>query len=226
MNKRILMVLTSHSDLGGKGQTGYYIPEAAHPYDVFKTQGYDVEFVSPKGGQPPQDGLDETDARQMTFLQDNKDKLSNTNTPAQINPLDYQAIFYVGGHGTMWDLPNNTTLASIAATIYDNGGVVGAVCHGPAGLVNVRLANGEFLVKDKTVAAFTNSEEETVELTTVVPFLLETKLIERGANHVPAPDFAENVQVSGRLVTGQNPASSTGVALGMVKLLERTTALV
>ncbi len=222
MSKNILMVLTSNDDLGGVRKTGYYVPEAAHPYEVFKAQGYTVDFVSPKGGEPPKDGYKADDASQVTFLEENKDKLATTLTPEQVNADNYHAIFYAGGHGTMWDFPNNTKLAEIASSIYEKGGVVSAVCHGPAALVNVRLSNGEFLVKDKMVAAFTNAEEEAVKLTEVVPFLLESELLERGAKHVPAPNFQANVQTSERLVTGQNPASAKGVAEAVVTMLEKT----
>jgi putative intracellular protease/amidase len=223
MSKTILMVLTNHDDLGGLRKTGYYVPEAAHPYEVFEAQGYTVDFVSPQGGEPPKDGFDADDVSQVRFLEENKDKLKATLTPEQVNADNYQAIFYAGGHGTMWDFPNNTALAEIASSIYERGGVVAAVCHGPAALVNVRLLNGEFLVKGKAVAAFTNAEEEAVNLTEVVPFLLESKLVERGAEHVPAANFQVNVQTSERLVTGQNPASATGVAEAVVRVLERTS---
>lgn len=221
MRKNILIVLTSNDDLGGVGKTGYYVPEAAHPYEVFKAQGYTIDFVSPKGGEPPKDGYKADDALQTRFLEENKDKLATTLTPEQVNPDNYHAIFFAGGHGAMWDFPNNTKLAEIASSIYEKGCVVSAVCHGPAALVNVRLSNGDFLVKGKTVAAFTNAEEEAVKLTSVVPFLLESKLLERGALHVTAPNFVVNVQTSARLVTGQNPASARGVAQAVVKVLEQ-----
>ncbi len=222
MNKQILMVLSSHDDLGGLRKTGYYLPEAAHPYWVFRHHGYDVDFVSPKGGQPPMYGDDRTDEEQAAFLDDDavKTKLANTLTPARVNSDHYAAVLYVGGHGTMWDFPSDTRLAAVAAAIYERGGVVAAVCHGPAGLVNIRLSNGEFLVKGKTVAAFTNAEEEAVGLSAIVPFLLESKLIERGAIHVTAPNFQSHVQVSERLVTGQNPASARPLAVALVEVLE------
>lgn len=222
MNKRVLMVLTSYSDLGGVRKTGFYVPEAAHPYWVFKAREYSVDFVSTAGGQPPMDGYNANDAEQVRFLEDPevKAKLTNTLTPDAVNPADYDVIFYVGGHGTMWDFPNNPQLAKIAAHIYENGGVVAAVCHGPAGLVNIQLSNGEFLVKGKTLAAFTNAEEESVGLTNTVPFLLQSKLEERGANHVAAPNFQPNVQVSERLATGQNPTSAKPLAEAIMKLLE------
>jgi putative intracellular protease/amidase len=223
MSKNILMVLTSNDDLGGVRKTGYYVPEAAHPYEVFTSQGYQVDFVSPKGGEPPKDGYNAADISQVRFLEENKDKLATTLTPEQVNAQHYHAIFFVGGHGTMWDFPDNTELVALASRVYESGGVVSAVCHGPAALVNLRLSNGDFLVKGKTVAAFTNAEEEAVKLANVVPFLLESKLIERGAIHVTAPNFQANVQTSARLVTGQNPASARGVAEAVVKVLEQQT---
>lgn len=218
--KKILFALTSHADLGGLRKTGYYVPEAAHPYTQFKARGYQVVFVSPLGGQPPSDGFKADDPEQVAFLADNRSQLERTLTPDQVNPLEYDAVFFVGGHGTMWDFADNAGLAQIAAQIYERGGVVAAVCHGPAGLVNVRLSSGEYLVAGKKIAAFTNAEEIAVKLQDTVPFMLETVLLERGANHVAAPNFTENVQVSGRLVTGQNPASARGVGAAVVKLLE------
>ncbi len=218
--KKVLMVLTSHDDLGGLRKTGYYVSEAAHPYMVFKAQGYSLEFVSPEGGQPPMDGFKADDPEQVAFLEDNKLALENTLTPQQANADQYDAIFYVGGHGTMWDFLDNTELAVIAARIYERGGVVAAVCHGPAALVNVRLSSGEFLIAGKTMTGFTNAEEAAVKLTEVVPFSLETRLKERGAQYVAGPDFQPNIQVSEHLVTGQNPASARGVGQAVVDLLQ------
>lgn len=145
--------------------------------------------------------------------------IENTLRPEEVKPETYAAIFYAGGHGTMWDFADNVELARIGGTIYDRGGVVGAVCHGPAGLVNLKLADGSYLVAGREVAAFTNEEERAVELENVVPFLLQDKLTERGAKHQAAPKFEAKVVVDGRLVTGQNPASATGVGEAMAKLL-------
>ena len=226
MSKRkILMVLTSHRELGNTGKTtGFYVSEASHPYDVFVRQaGYSVDLVSPQGGEPPRDGEDSDDPLNQRFLDEMSEQLANTMTPDQINPGDYDAIFYAGGHGTMWDFPDNQTLADIAAQIYDAGGVVGAVCHGPAALVNITLSDGSYLVDGKTVNSFTNEEEKAVELDSVVPFLLESKLIERGAKFRKAPNFEAHVETSERLVTGQNPASAKGVATQMWALLEKST---
>jgi putative intracellular protease/amidase len=221
--KRILLALTSHDDLGGLRKTGFYVPEAMHTFSTFKARGYEVDFVSPKGGLPPMDGFKSENPDHVKFLADAGIKLEQTLRPDQVDSGLYDAIVYVGGHGTMWDFPNDTILSGIAASIYEIGGIVGAVCHGPAGLVNIRLSSGEFLVKGKTLAVFTDSEEESQKLTDVVPFLLESKLRERGANVVTAPNFQANVQITDRLITGQNPASSTPMAEAIVEMLERSS---
>ncbi|PIG93566.1 type 1 glutamine amidotransferase domain-containing protein [Gloeocapsopsis sp. IPPAS B-1203] len=223
MHKKILIVVTSHEELGNTGKkTGFYLSEVTHPDDVFTRAGYEVDFVSPKGGKAPMDGVKLEDPLNKAFLDDPEKvkQVENTLQPSQIEPDQYDAIFYAGGHGTMWDFPNNQELAQIAANIYDQGGVVGAVCHGPAGLVNIKLANGEYLIKGKTVSGFTNEEEAAVELTEAVPFLLESKLKEQGAEFSKAANFEAHVVTSDRLVTGQNPASAAGVAEQMLQLIE------
>lgn len=221
-SKKVLFVVTSHDKKGDTGEpTGFYLGEVTHPYAVLAKEGCVIDFVSPQGGKAPVDGFDLQDPVNKAFWENPKERgaVENTKRPDQVQAADYSAIFFAGGHGAMWDFPGNEPLAEIAGKIYDNGGVVGAVCHGPAGLVNIRLANGDYLVKGKEVAAFTNSEEKAVKLDTVVPFLLADKLVERGANHLPAPDFTRQVVVSERLVTGQNPASAAGVGEEMLKLL-------
>lgn len=222
--KKILFVVTSHDKLGNTGrQTGFYLPEVTHPHKVLTDYGYEVDFVSPKGGKAPMDGVELNDSTNKAFLS-NKGyvaKVENTLTPNQVNPADYAAIFYAGGHGTMWDFPEDKKITKIASDIYEDGGVVAAVCHGPAGLVNIKLSNGEYLVNGKSVASFTNEEEKAVGLNNVVPFLLESKLIERGARHTKSPLWQSHVEVSERLVTGQNPASAEQVGKAMVKLLSK-----
>jgi putative intracellular protease/amidase len=213
-SKKILIALTSHDDLGGIRKTGFYLSEAAHPWHVFRQAGYQVDLVSPQGGEPPRDSVDLADPLQQAFLDDAEmsQELADTRRPDEIDPQNYAAIFYAGGHGTMWDFPGNAGLAGIGRDIYEAGGVVAAVCHGPAALVNLTLSDGSYLVTGKEVSAFTNDEESASGLTDVMPFLLQTALEERGAKHVGAADFEPHVSVSGRLVTGQNPASATGVA--------------
>lgn len=225
--KKILFALTSHDRKGNTGQpTGFYLPEAAHPWAVLSAAGFEIDFVSPKGGNPPMDGADSADPVSRKFL-DNREvvrKITSTPAPGQVDAADYSAILFVGGHGTMWDFPDDRSLARLAASIYEAGGVVGAVCHGPAALVNLRLSNGDYLVSGKQVAAFTDDEERAVKLDGVVPFLLATTLRERGAIHVAAPDWQANVIVDGRLVTGQNPASAEGVGREMARLLDSPPA--
>ncbi|MFN8578471.1 MAG: type 1 glutamine amidotransferase domain-containing protein [Candidatus Sericytochromatia bacterium] len=223
MNK-ILFVLTSHDKKGETGQkTGYYLSEVSHPYHVLKNSGLEIDFVSPKGGKPPVDGYNLEDKINNEFVNDSKaqEKINNTKTPEEINPQDYKVIFFAGGHGTMWDFPDNSSLAKIAGEIYDNGGIVAAVCHGPAALINIKLSNGKYLVDGKNVSSFTNEEEEAAGLTNVVPFLLENKLKERGAIHKKSGKFQEHTEVSERLVTGQNPASATKVGEEIFILLKK-----
>lgn len=226
MSQKVLVVLTSHDSLGKTGkETGYYLPEVSHPVAVFERAGLSVDFVSPKGGKAPMIGIDLNDPANAAFL-NNSEKMAqveNTLNPSEVDPSVYDAIFYAGGHGTMWDFADNSRLASIAASIYERGGVVSAVCHGPAGLVNIRLSNNEYLVAGKKVSVFTNEEEAAAGLTDIVPFLLEAKLIERGATVDKAPNFQAKSVVSDRLVTGQNPASATGVAEKVVELLKQLT---
>lgn len=220
--KKILMVLTSVSEIGeDKEPTGYNVAEAAHPWKVFRDSGHFVDFASIKGGQPPRDTVDQDDPIQVQFTQDETTRagLYNTARVEVVDPAQYDAVYLVGGHGTMWDFAGNAGLQKVVSDIYNKGGVVGAVCHGPAGLLDVELHHGLKLLSGKTVAAFTNDEEVAVGKDKIIPFFLADKLAEQGATHIAADNFEENVQVSERLVTGQNPASAAGVAKEMEKLL-------
>ncbi|MFD6418762.1 type 1 glutamine amidotransferase domain-containing protein [Streptomyces sp. NPDC060194] len=219
---KILIALTSHDRLGDTGRsTGWYLPEAAHPWKEFTEAGYQVDIVSVLGGKPAMDGADLSDPVQQAFLDDPRiaAQLADTRRPGQVSADDYDAVLYVGGHGTMWDFPHDGDLAELARDVYEAGGVVSAVCHGPAGLVNLTLSDGGHLVAGKNLAAFTNSEEAAVGLTDVVPFHLQTALEERGARHSAAADFDAHVVTDGRLVTGQNPASAAAVGAAVVKAL-------
>lgn len=210
---KVLIALTSHAELGDTGRkTGFYVPEVAHPYAVFTAAGYEVDYVSVAGGEPPRDGVKPGDEVVAAFLAEQGSRLAETPTPDQVKAADYDAVLFAGGHGTMWDFPPSTALAALAAEIYENGGVVAAVCHGPAALVNLALSDGTHLVSGRRVSAFTNAEEEAVGLTDVVPFALETALVERGAEFTKAGEFADHAVADRRLVTGQNPASATSVA--------------
>ena len=222
-SKKILFVLTSHDKKGSTGEaTGYFLSEAAHPWAVLHDAGYQIDFVSPKGGNPPVDAFDLKDSINNRFWQDSKthQKLTHSLQPSQINPKDYCAIFYAGGHGAMWDFPNNKRLASIAASIYTSGGLVAAVCHGPAALLNIQEASGRYLIQGKKITGFTNEEETLKKLDKVVPFLLESQLSKRGAAFEKTTPFKAHVVVDGRLITGQNPASATGVGQAILSALQ------
>ena len=222
--KRVLFALTSHDKKGTTSgePTGAYLPEVAHPHAVFSAAGYAVDLVSTRGGRVPLDGVDASDALSAAFLEQPEAarQLRESLASTQVDPARYAAIFFAGGHGAMWDFPDAQAFSEAARVIYEAGGVVGAVCHGPAGLLNVRLSNGRYLLADKAVSAFTNDEERAVKLEKVVPFLLESRLVERGAHFQRAANWQEKVAVSERLVTGQNPASASGVAKAMVALLD------
>jgi putative intracellular protease/amidase len=223
MSKRILIALTSHDQKGTTGQkTGAYLPEVAHPYEVFARAGFIVDFASVKGGRVPLDGVDRKDEAQIPFLDDAPlaRRLHDSAPSRSVDASRYDAILFAGGHGTMWDFPDDEGFQKVAAAIYEKGGVVAAVCHGPAALVNVKLSTGKYLVDGKDVSAFTDDEERAAKLDAVVPFLLQSKLVERGARHQAAPLWQKKVVVSERLVTGQNPASAAGVADAVVRVLE------
>ncbi|GAB3655719.1 type 1 glutamine amidotransferase domain-containing protein [Echinicola sediminis] len=220
---KILMVLSSHETLGNTGKTtGFYLSEATHAYEVFEAAGYQIDMVSPKGGKAPVDGFDLEDAVNKKYWEDEtfQHKINRTLSPAQVAPEAYDVIYYAGGHGTMWDFPENEALAEIAAQIYEQNGIVAAVCHGPSALVNIKLSDGSYLVEGKDISAFSNQEERAVELEEVVPFSLEDRLLERGATIVKGANWSEKVSVDGRLVTGQNPASAHKVATEIVSLLK------
>jgi putative intracellular protease/amidase len=209
----ILLALTSHSQLGNTGRpTGFYVPEAMYPCHAFTAAGYDVAFTSVQGGQPPVTGVEPGDAEVAAFLRDHAGALADTPIPGQLDPVDYDAIFYVGGHGAMWDFPGCQDLARLAAGIYARGGVIAAVCHGPAGLADLQLDDGSYLVDGKRLTAFTNEEEAATGLAGVVPFALETRLTERGARFTGKAAFTAHAVADGRLITGQNPASAASTA--------------
>lgn len=224
MSKKVLFVVTSHDQKGNTGEkTGFYLSEVTHPWEVLHSAGYEIDFVSPKGGKAPVDGFNLDDPINKKFWENDtyRTKVENTLKPSEVNPKDYIAIHYAGGHGTMWDFPDNQEIAQIAAQIYENNGVVSAVCHGPAGLVNIQLSNGKYLVDGKKVNAFTNEEEAAVKLDQVVPFLLETKLIERGAKFEKSVPWQKHITVDQRLVTGQNPQSAEAVGQATLEELQK-----
>lgn len=221
MKDKILFVVTSHSQLGDSGRkTGYYLSEVTHPWSVLGEK-YDIDVVSPKGGRPPVDGFNLDDAINRKFWDDPEwqDKMSSTMTPDEVNPDEYKAIFYAGGHGAMFDFPDNKKLAEIAAKIYDNGGFVSAVCHGPAGLINILLPDGSNLIKGKQFDCFTNAEEEENGTAKYMPFLLQTALTDKGGIFNGAAPWSDHVVVDGRLITGQNPMSALSLGKALFKAL-------
>ncbi len=225
-DKNVLLVVTNHSKLGKTGKkTGYYLAEVAHPYFKFVKAGLKVTFASPNGGHAPLDttSLDLKDQENKKFYENKTlmKKLDNTVSLKNVNPKDYQAIVFAGGHGTMWDFPNSKKLNEVAENIYKNGGIVAAVCHGPAALVNLKRENGKYLIDGVKVAGFTNKEEEIVKLTKEMPFLLEDKLKDRGAIFEAAKPWQEKVVADKRIVTGQNPASASQLGKVVVDLLKK-----
>ena len=224
---KILVVLTSHDQLGNTGKkTGFWLEEFAAPYYTLKDAGATITLASPKGGQPPLDPTSDLPenltAWTRRFRTDKaaQSELANTQKLADVSADEFDAVFYPGGHGTMWDLPDNTASVALIEAFVKAGKPVGVVCHAPAALVNVRGKDGEYLVKNKRVTSFTNTEEAVVGLTAAVPFLLEDRLKERGGLYSKGANWAPYVQVDDKLVTGQNPASSGPVAEALLKLLQ------
>jgi putative intracellular protease/amidase len=227
---KIVMVLTSHDVLGNTGRkTGFWLEEFAAPYFVFRDAGVELTLASPKGGQPPVDpksDLPEGQTPAMTrFKKDEKaqKELSQTVKLADIKAEDFDTVFYVGGHGPMWDLAESPVSIALIEAFYSSGKPVALVCHSPGVLRHVTY-KGEPLVKGKRVTGFTNGEEEEVQLTHVVPFLVEDELLRLGAVFEKLKDWQPLAITDGRLVTGQNPASSTSAAKAVLKLLGRPAA--
>jgi putative intracellular protease/amidase len=223
---KILMVLTSHDQLGSTGKkTGFWLEEFAAPYYVFRDAGAEITLASPKGGQPPLDPKsDEPDAQTPSterFKKDNDAQavLANTHTLADIDVGSFDAVFYPGGHGPLWDLAEDAHSISIIERAIAAGKPVAAVCHAPGVLTNVKGADGKPLVSGKKVTGFTNSEEEAVGLTDVVPFLVEDMLKENGGIYAKGADWSEFVLEDGLLITGQNPASSEKAAQMLLQKL-------
>ena len=226
MKDKILFVVTSHGELGDTGKkTGYFLSEVTHPWSILGKY-YDIDVVSPKGGRPPVDGFDLSDSINAEFWKDEawQKKMGETMTPEEVKPSLYKAIFYAGGHGAMWDFPHNEKLAEIAAEIYERGGFVAAVCHGPAGLLPIKLSDGEVFVKGKKLTGFTNPEEYANGTADIVPFLLETALENEGALFQEGAMWSDHVVVDGRLITGQNPMSALSLGQTLLKALKDFSA--
>ena len=223
---KILMVLTSHDQLGNTGRkTGFWLEEFAAPYYVLSDAGAEITLASPAGGQPPLDPKSAeadflTDAtRRFDADAQAQAALANTLKLSGIKADEYDALFYPGGHGPLWDLAEDLRSIALIESMYVSGKPVAAVCHAPGVLKGATLADGSALVKGKSLTGFSNSEEAAVELTDVVPFLLEDLLQEKGANYSSADDWQPYTVTDGNLITGQNPASSEQVAQAVLKRL-------
>ena len=213
--KPVLCVVTSHPIKGDTGEaTGFWLSELTHALAVLNDAGIPTELASVRGGQPPIDGFDLSDKVNARYWNDPdfRAALANSFPLADIDTSRYSAVFFAGGHGTMWDFPTSAHLAAIVSAIHATGGVVGAVCHGPAGLVNARRTDGRPLVEDVRIKGFTDAEEREMGLAGVVPFLLETQLRNLGARFEAAPNFTPKAVADDRVITGQNPMSSDAVA--------------
>lgn len=224
---KALMVLTSHDTLGDAGKkTGFYWEELAAPYWSLRDAGVEVTLASIKGGKPPADpgsaeGDELTDdVRRFWDDGDAMAALDDSHAVAELDAADFDLVFLPGGHGAVWDMPDNADLGRLLAGVYEKGGVVGAVCHGPAGLLSAKLADGQPLVAGKRVAGFSNSEEKAVGLQDTVPYLLADRLAEQGGDYAAGDDFTEFALHDARLVTGQNPQSSAKVGELLVQSLQ------
>jgi putative intracellular protease/amidase len=228
MTKKILMVLTSHDELGNTGKkTGFWVEEFAAPYYAFIDAGVEVTLATPKGGQAPIDPTSTLEDFQTaaTARYDGDDtaqaKIATTVKLSSLNESNFNGVFYPGGHGPLWDLTDNTDSIKLIESFLKADKAVATVCHASAALLNVKQASGDFAIKGKAVTGFTNSEEEAVQLTEVVPFLLEDELIKRGGEYQKAQDWHAFAVQDGLIITGQNPASS---ALAAEKLLTHISA--
>ncbi len=224
--KKVLVVVTNVSKYETTERpTGLWLSEAVHFVDVIEKAGLKIDYVSSKGGYTPIDphslenaSMSPLDWKYYTnhnFMS----KLGNTLSVDEVKPSDYDVIYYTGGHGVIWDFPNDSKMQKVAKEIYENGGIVSAVCHGLAGLLNIKLSNGKNLIEGVKVTGFSNTEEEAVGVTKLVPYLTETELVNRGANYVKGADWSEFAVAEKRIITGQNPSSGAAVAREVLKVL-------
>lgn len=224
---RVLIAVTSHDQLGNlERKTGYWLAEVTHFWKEMQDAGVEVDFVSPRGGSPPLDEKSRAPGdqanREFQRHTPSVEKLAATLTPAQADPARYDAIYFAGGHGAMWDFPKDAGLTELAQAIYARGGVVAAVCHGSAGLLNLKRPDGTALVAGQPVTGFANIEERLARLSDHVPFLLEDELKRRGGAYKRAfLPFTSHVEVGERLVTGQNPQSARATARAVLGLLPK-----
>jgi len=223
--KHVLFILTNAAEIGpNKRATGYFFPEVAHPYDVFDHAGIAVEYASPLGGAIPQDGYDGNDPSQVAFRNSaGIRRLNRSRKLAEVDVLDYDAIFFPGGLGPMVDIAQDPDVKRAVARAWEGGKIVAAVCHGPAAFLGVRLEDGTPLVAGRKLTGFSNAEEAGYAQADV-PFNLETALVAEGAEYAAADVWQEKVVVDGRLMTGQNPASGGPLAKEIVKALQGAAA--
>lgn len=227
MAKKALIVVTSVEKYPNMERaTGLWLGEAVHFYEKMEAAGIDCDFISPRGGYTPLDPV----CLQMfvqpvdwQYYHDDKFRnlLANTKKPSEVNAADYDVIYYAGGHGVVWDFPDNKELQQLAREIYENGGIVSSVCHGAVGLFNITLSDGKHLIDGKKLTGFSNSEEIGAELADHMPYMTEDVLKSRGANYIQAEqDFTSFAVTDGRLVTGQNPQSGGAVGEQVLKALK------
>ncbi|WP_163931258.1 DJ-1/PfpI family protein [Paraferrimonas sp. SM1919] len=225
---KVLMVLSSYGQMQGDKlvQPGYEFDEMSKSYLVLDKAGAEITFASPLGGKLITDKYDKNKAYNQAFLEDTSAvaALETSYKLSDINPADYDAVYVVGGKGPMFDLAKDSNLKKIIASVYQNNGVIGAVCHGPAALLDVKLTNGQYLVDGKRISAFTNEEESIFTKAWTMPFELETRLSEQGANFVQDGLMLNQVSIDGRIITGQNPFSTADSAKEMAKQLGLTLA--
>jgi len=220
---KVLVLVTNHSTLGDTDEkNGTYAPELTHALHEFLEAGFDYDIASIKGGTAPLYGEEEKDTVNQAILADDdfQSRINNTIPATQISASDYDAVFYPGGFGLLSDLAENTTVAKITANLYEAGKVVGAVCHGPAGLLPVELSDGTTLLAGKQITAFTHEEEKDYGTINKIPFLLEEAITRKAGLYSKVAPWLENVITDGTLVTGQNPASAHGVGKAMVSLMK------
>lgn len=224
---KVLMVLTSHAQLGDTGnKTGFWLEEFTAPYYAFRDAGAEVTLASPKGGQPPVDPNSEADealtdsTRRFSKDAAAKSAMSSTKKLADVTMDAFDAVFFPGGHGPLWDLVENRDVIRLLEAAGRDGKVVGAVCHGPAVFRDAETPSGDYFVNRRKVTGFSNSEEESAQLTQIVPFLVEDMLKSCGAAYSCGPDWSPHIVVDGNLITGQNPASSEGAAKAVLQALE------
>jgi putative intracellular protease/amidase len=226
---KVLIVLTSHSDLGNTGEkTGFWVEEFAAPYYVLADAGVQVTLASPKGGQPPIDpksdlpGSQTESTRRFNKDEALKQTLAHTLKLADVKVEDYDAVFYPGGHGPLWDLANDASSIKLIESFYKQNKPLAFVCHAPGALVKAKAPNGDPLVKGKAVTGFSDTEEEAVGLTKVVPFLLEDEMKKLGGHYSKGADWGSYVKQDGLLITGQNPASSEAAAKLLLETLKKS----